>query len=71
MVVFPFELPGQECAGVAGGEVLSMEATHEVHLLADCRQGAGRERDRAFLLAFTVMDGEEHGVEAEALNMNG
>ena len=48
-----------------------MEATHEVHLLADCRQGAGRERDRAVLLAFTVMDGEEHGVEAEALNMNG
>ena len=52
VLVFLLELPGQECAGVAGGKVLSMQPAHELHLLADFRQGAGRKWDRAVLLAF-------------------
>ena len=41
---------------------------YQVHLLADFRQGAGRKWDRTVLLAFAVMDGEQHRVEVEALN---
>jgi hypothetical protein len=43
-----------------------MEAADEVQLLTDFREGADREGDGAILLAFAVVDGEEHGVEVEA-----
>jgi hypothetical protein len=43
-------LSGQKCTSVAGRQVLSMQPAHEVHLLADFRQGSGRERDRAVLV---------------------
>ncbi len=45
-----------------------MEAADELHLLTDRREGAGRKWDRAVLLAFPVVDGQEHGIEVEALN---
>ena len=68
VLVFLFELPGQKRASVAGGKVLSMQPAHEVHLLTDFPQRASRKWDRAVLLAFAVMDGEQHRVEVEALN---
>jgi hypothetical protein len=45
-----------------------MAAADEVHLLADCREGADRERDGAIRLAFAVMDGQKHGIEIEAMD---
>lgn len=50
ILVFLLKLPGQECTGVAGRKVLSMEAADKVHLFADFRQGAGWEWDGAVLL---------------------
>src|ERR1035437_6517126 len=68
VLVFLLELPGEEDAGIAGGEILGVQASDEVHLLAYFREGAGRKWDRAVLLAFPVVDGQEHGIEVEALN---
>ena len=60
VLVFLLELPGQECASVASPKVLRMKPAHELHLFADLRQGAGRERDRAVLLAFPIVDRKQH-----------
>ena len=61
-----FKLPRQECASVAGREVLSVEAADKVHLVADFREGAGRQWHGAICLAFAVVDGQQHGIEVEA-----
>ena len=42
VLVFLLKLPRQECPGVTCGEVLSVEAPHEVHLLAYFRECARR-----------------------------
>ncbi len=68
VLVLLLELARQERARKVCGKVLSMEAANEVELLADFGQGAGGERDGAVLLAFAVVDGEEHGVEVEAVD---
>src|SRR6266404_8788791 len=58
VLVFLLKLPGQECASVASGDVLGMEAADEVHLFANFRQSAGREWNSTILLAFAVVDGQ-------------
>jgi len=68
ILIFLLKLPRQECPGVTGGDVLSVEPAHDLHLLADLRESARRQWDRAIFLAFTVVDGEQHGIKVEALN---
>jgi hypothetical protein len=66
--VFLLELPGQEDASVVGGKVLSVQASDEVHLLAAFRECARRQWHRAVLLAFAIVDRQQHRVQVEAVD---
>jgi len=45
-----------------------MKPADFVYLLANFRQRTSRQRHGSVLLAFAVVDGEEHGIEVEAVN---
>ena len=68
VLVLLLELAGQKCARVAGGKVLRMQTAHILHLLANFCQRPSRKWHRAVLLAFPVMDGQQHHVQVKALN---
>jgi hypothetical protein len=68
VLVFLFELAGQENPSIAFGQVPSVETADFVHLLADFLQGTGGQGHGSVFLAFAIVDGQEHGLEIETMN---
>ena len=66
--VFLLELPRQEHASKSFGQVLGMEPTGLVHLLANLREGTNWQGHSSVFLAFAVVDREEHGIEVETMD---